>query len=289
MFTNPISGKFVCFFTITNFAKRKSFRYFALMITLDILICTIDSGIENVADVLMPPCDGIHYVVSMQYTDKNFLRLVPAKLKERHDVTLTFIEGRGLSRNRNNAIEHATGDVMVIADDDNRYTKALIENILEGYEAHPNADIIHFQALNMDGMPLHPYPADYVSSVEMTFRKEVSTRFNEHFGLGSEKLCSGEEQVWLRDARNDGYNIVYVPKPIVRTNAVTTGNSFVGNKKMQRSKGATFCYVYGRSNAIWRSIKESGWWFVHRKANPIVIFLNMMEGVNYLSSLKRRE
>ena len=246
---------------------------------LDILICTIDEGIERVPDVLMPPRADIGYVVSMQWTREEMKERVPEVLREREDVVLTFLEGRGLCRNRNHALEMATGDVVLMADDDNRYTADLIKNVFEAYEAYPDVDVIHFQALDLDGKPLHAYPADYVSSVEMTFRRGVKVLFNEKFGLGSEKLCSGEEEVWMKDARDAGYSVLYVPKPVVMTPAGTTGACFVGNEKLQMSKGATFRYVYGTPNALWRTLKEAGWWLVHRGANPFPILYNMLKGM----------
>ena len=249
------------------------------MMTLDILICTIDEGIEKVPKVLMPPRDGVRYVVSMQYTQERMKERVPAVLKEREDVTLTFLEGRGLSRNRNHAIEAATGDVVVMADDDNRYTEELVANIFEAYNQHPEADVIHFQALDMEGKPLHPYPAPYVSSVEMTFRRRVKVRFDERFGLGSNTLCAGEEQVWMKDARTQGYHIIYIAQPIVMTPRGTTGENFRGNKRLQMSKGAAFKYVYGTPNALWRTLKEAGWWLVHKGANPFPILWNMLKGM----------
>ncbi|MBR1766936.1 MAG: hypothetical protein IJ745_07895, partial [Bacteroidales bacterium] len=106
----------------------------------------------------------------------------------------------------------------------------------------------------------HPYPADYVCSVEMTFRRTVKVRFNERFGLGSLTLCAGEEEVWMKDARETGCRIIYVAIPMVRTPAVTTGENFLENKKLQMTKWATFRYVYGTSNAMWRTVKEAGWW-----------------------------
>ena len=251
--------------------------------TLDILICTIDEAIEKVPEVLMSPRGDVRYVVSMELTtpadEEERLARVPKVLREREDVTLTFLEGKGLSRNRNNALSSATGDVVVMADDDNRYTDELIGNIFEAYEAHPEADVIHFQALDLEGKPLHPYPAPYVSSVEMTFRRRVTTRFDERFGLGSPQLCAGEEEVWMKDARDAGYRILYVAKPIVMTPGGTTGTRFVGNRKLQMSKGATFKHVYGTPNALWRTLKEAGWWMVHRKENPFPIVYNMLKGM----------
>lgn len=246
---------------------------------IELLICTIDEGIQRVPDVLMPPQDGIGYVVSAQWTDPRWKEQVPQVLRERSDVTLTLLEGRGLSRNRNNAIAHATGDVLVVADDDCRYTSQLLQHIVEAYEAHPEADVIHFQALGLEGEPLHPYPAVFVSSVEMTFRRHVQVRFDERFGLGSARLCAGEEQVWMADARRAGYTVRYEPKPIVMTPRQTSGAAFVGNPMRQMSKGATFKYVFGTANALWRTVKETGWWMVHRGANPFPVLWNMLKGM----------
>lgn len=246
---------------------------------IEILICTIDEGILRVPEVLMSPQNDIRYVVSMQWTREDVKERVPKVLREREDVKLVFLEGKGLSRNRNNALAHASGDVVVIADDDNRYTEELIENVKEAYRTHPEADVIHFQALDLDGDLLHPYPAEYVCSVEMTFRRNVKVKFDERFGLGSKALCAGEEEVWIKDVKDAGYQVLYVGKPIVMTPQDTTGSHFLTNKTLQVSKGATFKYVYGTWDALWRSIKEASWWMVHQGANPLPIFGNMLKGM----------
>lgn len=250
---------------------------------LEILICTIDEGIGKVPDVLMSPRADVRYVVSMQWTREEMKGRVPDVLREREDVKLVFLEGKGLSRNRNYAMANASGDVLLIADDDNRYTDELIENIFEAYEEHPEADAIHFQALSLEGTLLHSYPADYVTSHELTLRRHVKVPFDERFGLGSEKLCAGEEQVWMKDLEDGNYNVLYVAKPIVMTRRETTGTRFVGCEKMQMSKGATFKYVYGTGEAVWRSVKEAGWYLWHRGVNPIPILYNMLKGIYYIS------
>ena len=56
--------------------------------TLDILICSLNKGIVRIQDVLLPPREGLHYVVSYQYTDERNLDLVPEVLRSRPDVSL---------------------------------------------------------------------------------------------------------------------------------------------------------------------------------------------------------
>lgn len=252
-------------------------------LTLDILICTIDDGIMKVPQMLLPERDDVRYTVSVQQTNPESPVTVPDLLKTRQDVTLAYMEGAGLSRNRNNSLHSAIGDICLIADDDNRYTSEHLDTILKAWHNNPDADIITFQAEDYDGYPLHPYPAPYICSVEITFRRssilDSGISFDERFGLGSELLCAGEEDVFLADARRKGLTIRYIPQVIVRTNRTTTSSGFENNKKLQLTKGATFRYVYGTGSAVWRSFKEAGWYLIHKRANPFPILFNMIKGI----------
>ena len=72
--------------------------------TLDVLICTYGlDGIERVAQMKLPQADGVAYVVSWQLTDDEFDADVPQAL-ERQDLKVYKMNGRGLSRNRNNSL-----------------------------------------------------------------------------------------------------------------------------------------------------------------------------------------
>lgn len=255
----------------------------SVMPTLDILICTIDSGISKVPAMLLPQQEGTRYIVSMQCTSEDSNAFIPDGLLSRTDVTVVTLEGRGLSRNRNNAIAHSAADICLLADDDNRYTAARISALREAWRDNPDADILTFQAETYDGAPLHAYPAPYICSVEISFRRssvmEHGIRFDERFGLGSPLLKAGEEDVFMSDAVRAGLNVKYIPKVIVATDATTTANGFLTDSKLQLTKGAVFCHVYGTAGALWRSIKEAGWYLVHRHVNPFPILSNMIKGV----------
>ena len=253
--------------------------------TLDILICTIDEGIEKVPNVLIPKEEGIRYVISMQYTDESFLATIPEVLKERDDVTLLTLKGRGLSRNRNNAIAHATGDILLIADDDNRYTSAQLHKVIEVHEDDIDYDVILFRA-NLD----KHYPSKietyqnamadgyYPTSSEISFKNGIGIEFDERFGLGSDAFVCGEESVFLKDCEDNGLTIICYPYKIVDTVSLST-NNFVGNRDLQIAKGAVFHYIFGRREALWRIIKEAIYHAVHSYANPFTIFYFMMKGL----------
>lgn len=237
---------------------------------LQLLICTYNAGIRDVPSILLPPAEGIGYVVSMQYSDACFLKEIPEVLKQREDVILSTINGLGLSVNRNNAIACATAEVCVIADDDVRYTLQDLLRIVSAHEAAPEADVLLFQAKEPKGF-LKSYPSHafdyahqpkgyYPSSIEITFKREriKNVPFDLRFGLGSGNLINGEEEVWLnRLHRKEGRIIRYVPVPVVQTIDIPQGGAnFATSPEVQRAKGAKLYYIYGAMGFL-RCVKES--------------------------------
>lgn len=245
--------------------------------TLELLICTIDEGIDRLREALLPVRRDVRYLVSWQHTGPR--PDVPDWLRGRSDVRVVLLEGRGLSRNRNHALAHAEGDILKICDDDERWTNSYFDNILSVYRQHPEYDIVHFKAIG----PRKEYPPRFVSSWEMTLRRAAlgSLRFDERFGLGSEVLNAGEEAVFLCDARRLGLRIHYAPLPICQTEPDTTGTQWQ-SPLLQRSKGAVFCYTRGFPYALYKSVRESLGLMVRKRTNPFPILRNMLWGARYI-------
>ena len=229
------------------------------MLTIQFLISTLGKRIAQAAKVLLPPMEGVSYVVVWQRNGIGSDAL-PAELKEREDVSIVEDNGKGLARSRNIALENATADLLVITDDDNRYDTAAIELIRNAFEKHPTAGLIQFQALSMEGKPLRNYPAfpytyetrprgTYFCSVELVMRRKANLpRFDERFGLGAELGC-GEEEVFVHEAVKRGVKMIYVPQPLVRTDGATTGGRFLTDAKVQKAKGAVLCILHGKVGA----------------------------------------
>ena len=229
------------------------------MLTIQFLISTLGERIAQAAKVLLPPMEGVSYVVVWQRNGIGSGAL-PAELKEREDVSIVEDNGKGLARSRNIALENATADLLVITDDDNRYDTAAIELIRNAFEKHPMAGLIQFQALSMEGKPLRNYPAfpytyetrprgTYFCSVELVMRRKANLpRFDERFGLGAELGC-GEEEVFVHEAVKRGVKMIYVPQPLVRTDGATTGGRFLTDAKVQKAKGAVLCILHGKVGA----------------------------------------
>lgn len=267
------------------------------MMTLDILICTIGERINRVPQMLLPQRDDVNYIVSWQTDGMSFNQFsaLTQAFSSRRDVRVFTLEGKGLSRNRNNAIDHSTADICLIADDDCTYTAEQIDRIMQTYQSNTIDDIICFMASTDEGHPLKHYPAAsccyaealkegyYPSSVEMTFRRQRigDLRFNEQFGLGSGKYAFGEESVFMKDAADRRLNILFKNTTIVKTEGVTTGSKFLTDPLYQTAKGAVFGYCYPYGHAVVLCLKEAFHHMRYSKANPFTILKNMLYGVNH--------
>ena len=234
--------------------------------TIDILICSLNKGIVRLGDVLLPQQDGVRYVVSYQYTDERYLDLIPEVLKTRGDVSLYTIPGQGLSANRNSAMEKATADLILFADDDARFTDQTIPTILQTFDEHPDLDVAFFQCSTYTGKPLKPYPAHSmhitslpetysISTIEMVAKRaslQNRIRFDERFGLGTKFLTCGEEDIWMVDALRLKLKMQYFPLKIVETSTLLKRSLLFVDPGVQRSKGAFLYYTQG-----WRA-----WWTI---------------------------
>lgn len=236
--------------------------------TLDILICSHDKGIVRINDIFLPPRQGVRYVVSYQYSDERYLELIPNELLSRTDVAFFKYKGQGLSANRNLALEQATADLIMYADDDARLLDSTFDTIKTTFEQHPEIDIACFQVSTYTGKMLKNYPEKsyrltempksyVVSTIEMVFRRKKVQhviRFDERFGLGTKFLTCGEEEIWLKDALRNGLNIHYFPKKIVETSMLLKRSLIFVDAGVQRSFGAISYYTYG-SKAWWYCFK----------------------------------
>lgn len=193
--------------------------------TLQILVSTLDKGINNVAQLVLEPKDGISYLVSWQHSNDEIIEL-PKELK-RDDVEIHNLEGRGLSRNRNNCLRHATADVCLIADDDCTYTYEQLQEVIDTFKKNPDVDIATFKFYGEASNKYYPtysfdlssFPKGYfISSIEIGFRrKSVQEKiwFNENFGLGANVLHCGEETIFIYDALSRGLSCKFFPITVV--------------------------------------------------------------------------
>lgn len=263
---------------------------------LDILISTIDQGIENVISILLPVRPDVKYIISHQYLDEKFLPIPKELIRE--DVLVSQIPGKGLTKSRNNAIRLATGDVCVIADDDVKYTNEYFDTIIKAYQVS-SFDILCFKINTGKGNPEYKkYPqkqivinslSDHVpSSIEITFiRNKIidnSINFDERFGLGS-WLSGGEENLFIYDAIKKGLKVGFIPEFIVEHPFESTNKSFPKYSQQRvRVIGALDARLNGLLSipkAFFATLRYSID-LIRNKKNPFVYFYDRIAGSIYI-------
>ena len=182
---------------------------------LEILICTSNERIYTI-EKNIPIHPNVKYLISHQiYNEKCYDK----DIISRSDIKYKQILSKGLSKNRNFALTHASGDVCLIADDDVIYHKNFFDEILKAFKENKQADIITFQVRSPNNEPMFKiYPkkgswhdigsVHWISSIEIAFRREkiqeANLKFDEFFGLNS-IFGSGEENInfHFKSERND--------------------------------------------------------------------------------------
>lgn len=268
--------------------------------TLDILICSLNKGIVRVQDVLLPPQENVHYIVSYQYTDERYLDLIPKVLAEREDVSVYKYKGQGLSANRNLALDRATADIVMYADDDAHLLPETPATVLQPFEADASLDVAFFCASTYTGKPLKKYPSEAfdmlaipasytISALEMACRRakvQGCIRFDERFGLGTKFLTCGEEEIWLEDALRAKLKICYFPRKIVETSTMLKKSLIYVDEGVQRSRGAITYYMYGR-RAWWQCFRFAMTGAQKGYCHFFPMMRHLLEGIRYMKHTSR--
>lgn len=171
----------------------------------------------------------------------------------------TFNE-RGLARSRNNALMRATGDILLLADDDMIYSDTYAQDIVDEFRRHPEADAIVFNVdylntSNRQSKVINSFKrvgkaeSRHYASVRIAFKREKvllkNIYFNVLFGSGSIYKC-GEDTLFLKEFLDSGLKLYKSP---IKIGAVDMSDStwFKGyNEDFFGNKGAVIAAAYPR-------------------------------------------
>lgn len=237
---------------------------------VDILISTIDSGIYGIYKMLLPNDDSIKYIISWQHSTEGSYS-IPEELN-RDDVSVYELNGKGLSRNRNNCILHATSDICLIADDDIIYNKDSIRKLIDFYKNHEDVDLVTYQFSSdcqtkkypKEACKLSDRPNGFsISSIEISFRRKSIQGiipFNELMGLGSPKTSAGEDDLFIFSCIKAGLNCWYIPLSLCYHKGKSTGQANGSDPRVIFSRGILIRVYHPYTFLLWylwlaRSIK----------------------------------
>lgn len=211
---------------------------------LDVAIATFrPEGIGRVCAMQLPQVEGVRYVVSWQ---EHGGATLPQELM-RSDMKIVRFSGKGLAANRNNALDHCSAEIVLIADDDLVYTPQQLRSVIRTMDANPLVDIASFQYSGDH----KTYPADEApitrkipkgltfTSFEVAIRQRCLNRlhYDERFGLNGTLYTIGEDDKLLLDAVRLGLNCRYFPITITSHTGPTTGFRPVTNPRTAQGMG----------------------------------------------------
>lgn len=170
---------------------------------------------------------------------------------------------RGVGVNRNIALLHATGDILLFADDDVCYADGYADGVRRAYAQYPDADMIIFsmditqggrvirQIKNRDGR-LHFHRAlrygTYVCSIRRDSQRRANIWFSTLFGGGT-NYAHGEDTLFLRDAFRRGLR-AYTSSFCLGTCAKDVSTCFHGfDEKYFYDQGVLYRAAFGAAAA----------------------------------------
>lgn len=215
------------------------------MSTIEVLIATMHKENKNdIVDLLKTMNINSNSVVVSQ-CNKNDIEKFNYK---NHSVICVFTTERGLSRSRNLALQYATADIVVIADDDVRYTDDYSEIVVLAHAKYSKYDILTFQVKDDKKYfdtekRLNRLLTFKVSSVEITMKLSSikNMTFNVLFGTGSSCFKHGEENIFLYSSVKKNKKIMYIPQKIAYLENSIPSTWFVGyNKNYMMDHGAVY-------------------------------------------------
>lgn len=220
-----------------------------MKLKLDVAISTYrPQGLQRVADMNLPEVEGVRYVVSWQEHDG---APIPEQLLRR-DVKIVRFGRSGQSANRNNSLAYTSAPIVLISDDDLKYTANQLKSVIDTLQANPQVQVATFQYLGDNKQ--YPHTEQPITrhipkgltftTFEIAVRREClsSLKFDERFGIGGTLFDIGEDEKFMLDAVRMGYICRFFPINITTHPGPTTGLRPITNP---RAAAGTGCLIRG--------------------------------------------
>jgi glycosyltransferase involved in cell wall biosynthesis len=220
---------------------------------IEVLLSTVRSDVESILHKMNVQTDCVAIVQDGRDISAEFQ-------SGSNTVKVIHSKERGLSKSRNLAIDNATGDIGLFADDDVVYNSNYPAAVKDAYRQLPEADLIVFgitsshperskKSFKKKVLRVNYLNSLRVSSVMISFRTDSihrnKIRFSEQFGAGAE-FSSGEENIFLFDCLKKRLRIYYYPFDLCKVHFNEPSSWFSGfDVKYFRNKGALSYKLFG--------------------------------------------
>lgn len=172
---------------------------------------------------------------------------------------------RGVGRNRNLSLLFAEADICLFTDDDVVYRDGYAAQVLQAFEALPDADVIIFGLESIHSSERKPPQIKAIRKLgwmsrnpyggpRIAFRLDAIRKANIWFTLlfgGGCRYASGEDSLFLRDCKRKGLTLYTHPYILAKTDT-TTSSWFQGyTAHFFFNKGAFFKAAHPRTRWLW--------------------------------------
>ncbi|MBL4934993.1 glycosyltransferase [Clostridium sp. YIM B02515] len=137
---------------------------------------------------------------------------------------------RGVGKNRNTALLHSSGDILMFSDDDIVYVDGYAEGVVKAFEELPDADMIVFNCIKHSNNSrgrigkvsrVRLWNFMRYGTVSFVIKKEAVLKYNLNFSQlfgGGSRYCSGEDNLFLREALKKNLKVYSHPFTIAHIN-----------------------------------------------------------------------
>lgn len=201
-------------------------------LTLEVCVVTFgEQGGERLQRMQLPELPQVSYLVSWQERGQT---PVPESIASRADIRVLDLDGLGSSKNRNNCLDHAKGDIVYFADDDLRLYPEGLQQILETFRRNPD---LEYGSFAYDSDVPKQYPSKecslaklpknfYQTTFEIALRMDSRAgrlRFSEDHGFAVKDFPAAEDELLLLRARRKHLNCRFFPIKVAFHPGATSG------------------------------------------------------------------
>ena len=179
-----------------------------------------------------------------------------------HQIRCYHLAERGVGLSRNNALLRADADLCLFSDEDIVYDDGAVERIIEGFEQHPEADMLLFNVRVQESRFTYwnsfykrvrryncgRYPA-YSFALRTAKMHEKNLTYSLLFGGGA-KYANGEDSLFIHDCLKAGLKVYSIPVEIGEEQPRPSTWFFGFDRKFFHDRGVLYHVLYGKLAAV---------------------------------------
>lgn len=218
---------------------------------LQVLVAAVSKEINELAENMHLKTDAVIVNQCDSYGYQEFF-------KGENRIQSFSMAERGVGLNRNTALLHATGDIVLFSDEDICFYDDYKEKVISAFEKNRDADLITFN------FKVHESRATYYNTKERRIRwhnygryptfavaakldalRKANVSFSLLFGGGA-KYSNGEDSLFLRDCLKCGMHM-YASTEEIGEEVFRESTWFCGyNEKFFADRGVLYHFLYGK-------------------------------------------